>query len=302
MNMAKTSRALTGKVVAITGAGRGIGRQTAAALIAEGARVAIGDIDVRLAENTAAELGGGSVGLALDVTSTDSFDAFLSTAEDQLGALDVLINNAGIMPLGPLVDEREEVTRVLVDINLHGVIIGTKLALKRFGPRDSGAIVNIASAAGKIGFPGGATYSATKHAVMGLTEAVRGELRGTGVEVHVICPMVVNTELGSGLTKVRGFGELEPADVADAVLACLKGGRYETTVPGSLGPVLALGRLLPHSWFDWLLRCFRGDRVLSDTDPTARAAYEARILPAGTESQAQSIADVAASVASAIDD
>jgi NADP-dependent 3-hydroxy acid dehydrogenase YdfG len=300
--MARQTRSLTDKVVAITGAGRGIGRQTAAALIAQGARVAIGDIDAKLAQSTAAELGGGTIGLELDVTSSDSFEAFLSAAESRLGTLDVVINNAGIMPLGPLVQEREAVTRALVDVNLHGVITGTKLALERFGPRDSGAIVNIASAAGKIGFPGGATYSATKHAVVGLSEAVRGELRGSAVRIHVICPMVVNTELGSGLTRIRGFGSLEPDDVAAAVVAALQDDRYETTVPRSLAPALALGRVLPRALAEWLLRRFRGDRVLADTDPVIRAAYEARIAPPSSPERSQSIADVAASVASAIDD
>src|SRR5437588_5868729 len=102
--MAKLPRSLAGKVVAITGGARGIGRATAAALIAQGARVAIGDIDAGLAEATASELGSGTVGLPLDVTDRDSFAAFLDDTEKRLGPLDVLINNAGIMPIGPFVE------------------------------------------------------------------------------------------------------------------------------------------------------------------------------------------------------
>src|SRR5580700_1295006 len=103
--MAKVTRSLAGQVVAITGGARGIGRATAAALITQGAKVAIGDIEAPLAERTAEELGGGTVGLPLDVTDRASFDAFLTEVESRLGPLDVLINNAGIMPIGPFVDE-----------------------------------------------------------------------------------------------------------------------------------------------------------------------------------------------------
>src|SRR5580704_11971895 len=130
--MAKAPRSLVGKVVAITGGARGIGRATAAALISQGARVGIGDIEVALAEQTAQELGGGTIGLQLDVTDRSSFETFVSDVEAQLGPLDVLINNAGIMPIGPFIEESDSTARTMVDINLHGVIFGSKLALERF--------------------------------------------------------------------------------------------------------------------------------------------------------------------------
>src|SRR5205807_8906771 len=129
-----------------------------------------------------------------------------ATAE-QIGPIDVLINNAGIMQVGRFIDEDDLTAQRMVDINLHGVILGTKLALARMIPRDHGHIVNISSQAGKFGAPGGATYSPTKHAVVGLTEAVRGELRlmGADISMSYVMPAVVNTELGSGLGDVRGF-------------------------------------------------------------------------------------------------
>jgi len=212
--MARAARSLTGQVVAITGGARGIGRATAAALIAQGAQIAIGDIDASLAERTAQELGAGTVGLPLDVTNRASFEAFLDEVESRVGPLDVLINNAGIMPIGPFTEESDATAVRMVGINLHGVIFGSKLALKRFQSRGRGHLVNIASAAGKTGFPGGATYCATKHAVVGLSESIRQEVRGTDIGVSVVMPVVVHTELGSGLPEARGFKPVEPEDVA----------------------------------------------------------------------------------------
>src|SRR5690242_11177795 len=197
--MAKERRSCSGKVVAITGGARGIGKATAKALVAKGSRVAIGDLDLELAEKTAAELGGGTVALPLDVTDRSSFAHFLDEAERQLGPVDAVVNNAGIMPVTPFEEESEESIHRQVDINLHGVITGTQLAIKRLRPRGGGYIVNIASQAGKSGVPGIATYSGTKHAVVGISEAVRTELRGSGVEVLCVMPTVVNTELTSGV-------------------------------------------------------------------------------------------------------
>src|SRR5215471_15211225 len=106
--MAKERRSLNGKVVAITGGARGIGKATATALVRKGCRVAIGDLDLPLAEQAAAELGGGTVALPLDVTDRGSFASFLDEAERRLGPLDVVINNAGIMPVTPFVEESED--------------------------------------------------------------------------------------------------------------------------------------------------------------------------------------------------
>src|SRR5436305_13101327 len=180
--MAKALRSLAGDVVAITGGARGIGRATAAALIARGARVAIGDIEADLAQGTAQELGAGTIGLPLDVTDRASFARFLDEVEDRLGPLDVLINNAGIMPLGRFVEETDATAQRMIDINLVGLIYGSKLALERFLPRRRGHLVQIASAAGKMGFAGGVTYSATKHAVVAPSEARRAGSRAAGVD------------------------------------------------------------------------------------------------------------------------
>ena len=274
--MAKASRSLAGKVVAITGGARGIGRATAAALITQGARVAIGDIEFELAIKSAQELGGGTIGLALDVTDRASFETFLAETESQLGPLDVLINNAGIMPIGPFIEETDRTAARMIDINLNGVIYGSKLALERFLPRNQGHLVNIASVAGKAGFPGGATYCATKHAVVGLSEAIRAEVRPTGIDVSIVMPVVVNTELGSGLQKSRGVKVVEPEDVANAIVEALQTGRVDVFVPKSVGGLFRSMNLVPRSVADFITKVLKGDQVLVNPDHMLRGAYEQR--------------------------
>ncbi len=241
-------------------------------------RVAIGDVDLPAAQQTASELGPRTVALPLDVTDRDSFARFLDAAEEQLGPVDVLVNNAGIMPLGRFVDEDETTARRMIDINLHGVITGMKLALARMVPRDRGHIVNIASQAGRFGAPGGATYSATKHAVIGLTEAVRGELRlmGASIDLSYVMPYVVNTELGGGLGEARGFHNLEPSEVADAIVEALQHGTVEVWVPKSTRRTYQLGTLLPRSLSEGIGRLTKADRVLANADVEARRGYELR--------------------------
>ena len=274
--MARVPRSLAGQVVAITGGARGIGRATAAALIARGARVAIGDIEGPLAEATAAELGAGTLGLSLDVTNRASFAAFLDEVEDRLGPLDVLVNNAGIMPIGAFLEESDATARRMVDINVHGVIFGSKLALERFVPRRRGHLVNIASVAGKAGGSHLATYVATKHAVVGLTDSIRIEFEGTGVDVSLVMPVGVNTELYSGLQPLRGIKTPEPEDVAEAIVEALQTGRYEVYVPKRMNAMLRITALLPQRARDAVGKAMGGD-VMTRPDRTNRAAYDARI-------------------------
>jgi len=275
--MAKAPRSLAGKTVAITGGARGIGRATAAALLAQGAHVAIGDIDAPLAEKTAQELGGGTVGLALDVTNREHFAAFLDEAESRLGPLEIIINNAGIMPVGPFLEEPDATAKRMVDINLHGVIFGSKLALERFLPRGRGHLVNIASMAGKAGVPHLATYCATKFAVVGLSEALRQELMDTAIDVTVVMPVGVNTELYSGLQPMRGIKTPEPEDVAAAIVEALQTGRYEVYVPKRMNAITRMGALIPRRAMDAVGRAIGGNETITHPDHAARAAYEARM-------------------------
>ena len=274
--MARQPLSLRGRIVAITGGARGIGKATARALVLKGAMVAIGDLDRELAEQTAAEIGGGTLALELDVTRRDSFEGFLDQVEERLGSLDVLVNNAGIMPLGRFVEEDDATAQRMVDINVHGVLYGMKLALPRMQRRGSGHLVNIASQAGKTGFPGGATYCGTKHFVVGVSEAVRAELRGSGIEVSCVMPAVVNTELGSGLPETRAIKVLQPEDVADAIVDALERPKFDVFVPRESVGIYKFMTLLPRGARESLGRMLKADKVLAEADPNARATYEDR--------------------------
>ena len=278
--MAPRSMELRGRVVAVTGGARGIGRATAQAAARAGARVAIGDLDGELAGMAAGDLGAEAMGLPLDVSDRASFEAFVQQVEEELGPLDVLVNNAGILLSGLLAEERPETTERMIEVNLRGVIIGSQLAAQRMVPRGSGHIVNVASVAGKAAFPGGATYCATKHAVVGLSESLHAELHGTGVAISVVMPAVVRTELTSGLDpeiakKIRGL--CDPEDVAAAIVAALGSRRFEVYVPRSFGRRLSASRMLPIGLREASVRRIGADRWLLDADREQRRAYLERV-------------------------
>jgi NAD(P)-dependent dehydrogenase (short-subunit alcohol dehydrogenase family) len=275
--MAKERRQLSGKVVAITGGARGIGKTTARALVGKGCRVAIGDLDASLAETAAGELGGGTVGLALDVTDRGSFAHFLDEAERQLGPVDVVVNNAGVMPVTPFAEESDASIRRQLDINLYGVIVGTQLAIERMKPRRSGHVVNIASSAGKAGVPGIATYSATKHAVVGLTEAVRAEHSDDGIDFSYVMPITVNTQLIEGLKDQRGVKRVEPEDVAKQIVDALETAKVDVYVPKQLRVSVVMGALLPRKAREAVGRLMGVDQIMTEVDPQARRAYEERV-------------------------
>jgi short-subunit dehydrogenase len=200
------------------------------------------------------------------------------------------------MPLGKFVDEDDATARRMVDINLHGLMFGMKLVMPSMLRRNTGHIVNIASQAGKGGFPGGATYCATKHAVVGLSEAVRGELRDTNVEISVVMPAAVNTELGSGLVDARAVKKLEPEEVADAIVDALKFPKFDVWVPKFSNGIFRFMQLLPRSGREAVVRALKADQVLAGADMNARSAYEdraARSEPGLEPKEAGAAADAA---------
>jgi short-subunit dehydrogenase len=164
----------------------------------------------------------------------------------------------------------------LIDINVKGVIYGSKLALERFIPRGGGHLVNIASVAGKGGFPGGVTYCATKHAVVGLSEGIRAEVRKTGIDVSIVMPIGVNTDLYSGLQPARGIKTPEPEDVAAAIVEALQTGRVDVYVPRVLNGLMRSMQLLPRRAADFAVRMFKADQALVNVDRMMRVEYEKR--------------------------
>ena len=274
--MAKQPRSLAGKVVVITGGGRGIGAATATALVAQGAKVAIGDVDLETAEATAQQLGGGTIARHLDVTDHPGFTAFLDEVERELGPIHALINNAGIMPVVLADEETEASIARQIELNLTGVIHGTREAMRRFKARGQGHIVNIASVAGKGGFPGVATYCATKHGVVGYSESVRFELRGTGVDVSCVMPGIVRTELTAGVEDARFVKSLQPEQVAEAIVAALQKPRFDVFVPRSTQYITQFMGMMPRSVREGVARALKADTVMMHANPAARAAYEAR--------------------------
>jgi len=277
--MTELERPLSGSVVAITGGTGGIGLATARSVVAAGAKVALGDLDGELAASEAASLGEGNFGGRLDVTDFDSFESFVDAAETELGPLDALVNNAGVMILGPFEEESVEKTEKSVGVNLFGVMNGTKIAMKKMKPRGRGQIVNIASQAGKTGFPGGATYCATKFAVVGLCESVRNELAGTGVGVTCVMPGPVKTELAAGIGNARGVRWLLPSEVGDGITKAIATGQAEVWLPPSTRFLQPPTSILPAGARDWLMRAFNADTVLAhrEEDP-GRVAYEKKAL------------------------
>lgn len=264
------------KVVAVTGGARGIGLATATVLHGLGAKVAIGDIDRSAVKEATSELGL-EVGRRLDVTDRRSFTDFLDAVEERLGPVDVVVNNAGVIAVGSAVDEADAVTQRLLDVNIYGVILGTKLAAQRMLPRGHGHVINIASVASVQPVEGVATYCATKHAVLGYTDAVRMENRGSGVHFSAILPVLTNTEMIAGVGHVRGFKNVEPEDVARAVAGVIAKPKARVFVPRSFGVVVSTQRHLPQRVHEATGRALGTGRVFtSDVEADKRKNYARR--------------------------
>ena len=265
-----------GAVVAITGGGRGIGRATARAFVDAGARVAIGDLDGEVATTAAHELGG-TVARELDVRSRESFASFVDAVEGELGPIDVLVNNAGLMPIARFLDESDATSAATLDVNVWGPIVGMRLVAPGMVERGRGHIVNVSSGLGKAAAPGLAVYSASKHAVVGLSSVVRQELAGTGVTVTTVLPSAVRTELSSGVPGGFGMPRVDPEDIAVAIVRSCRRRPAEVPVPRWIGPLMRLGQATPEPLLRRLDGVLGADRALTKLDAGKREAYEARV-------------------------
>ncbi len=266
---------LAGRVVVITGGARGIGRATAERLAAAGCTVVLGDLDGALAATVASEIGRGALAGELDVTSADSWRAFLA-ATAEAGPPDALVNNAGIMPIGSILKEPDEVTKAIVDVNLHGVIHGTKAVVPGMVERGRGHVVNVASAVGRLAVADGATYSASKFAVVGLSEALRSELAPAGVDVSVVLPTVVQTELSAGVPAAKGVKPVTADDVAKVIEGVLRKPKAEVWVPRWSQAIVKTTGALPRFVQEAVAKAMGADQVFKNADSAKRQAYEDR--------------------------
>lgn len=264
--------------VLITGGARGIGAATAKLLAAHGARVWIGDVDEDACLHTAAEVG--VCGGRLDVTSAASWRDMLARIEtdsDAGGPLDILINNAGVMPLGAFEAETEQVRDLILDVNIRGVLNGMQAVLPGMARRGRGHVVNVASMAGMIPVPGMVTYNASKYAALGASLSARREYAGTGVAVSAVLPSAVRTELTSGAPLGGGMPTVDADDVAAAIWAVLRTRAARRSVPRWVAPAWSMTAFVPE-WLQSLARRLIDDRrALTSIDTAARSAYIERV-------------------------
>lgn len=212
------------KVIAITGASSGIGEAIARRLSNEGGKIVLGARRVERLERLANELPGPAISVALDVTQIEQVQAFVSRAVSEFGRLDVLINNAGVMPLSPLSANRVEEWEQMVDVNIKGVLYGISAALPQFQKQNSGHLINVSSVAGHLVFPNAAVYCGTKFAVRAISEGFRQEA-GPNIRSTILSPGAVRTELAAGIKHqdtADSLGELvnlgiEPDAMARAI-------------------------------------------------------------------------------------
>ena len=211
---------LAGKIALVTGGNRGIGRGIAEALAADGATVALTARDAGAAATAAPEIGRGARGYACDVRQWDSVAALFARVEQDLGGLDVLVNNAGIGKFAPVADMSLEDWHAVIETNVNGVFYCSRAAIPLMRKRGGGYIFNVSSLAGRNTFPAGAAYSASKHAVNGFSETLFQEVRHDGIRVTYLMPGSVATDFGRGRGEKSDWALL-PEDVGEMVVDLL---------------------------------------------------------------------------------
>jgi short-subunit dehydrogenase len=269
-------RTLDGKIAVVTGGTRGVGRALVEALAEKGVTVALCARDPAEVENVARQLGGGALGRAVDVSDLIAFSEFLDDAEARLGPIDVFVNVAGIMPIGPFEAEAEVTTRRILDINLAAAIFSTKRVARGMKARGVGHIVNVASAASWIAGGGGATYCASKFGLLGYCQSVALELDGTGVDISIIAPGVIATEMAAGVRDIPGLRTVTPEEVAATIIGVLERPRFVAFIPRNIGPLALMFSAIPFRTRHWLARVTSTGRLMLEADTEARARYEAR--------------------------
>jgi len=220
---------LTDKIAIVTGAGQGIGRAVAEKLTAEGATVVVTDINESAAEDVAELIGNEAIAVRVDVTSRESLAAMAEQVVGRFGRVDVLVNNAGWDKASPFVESEPADWDRVIQVNLYGVLNATKVVLPLIASQGHGAVVNIASDAGRVGSSGEAVFSAAKGGIIAFTKSIAREMARHQINVNCVCPGPTDTalfatlggddpKLRTALIKAIPFRRLaDPNDVANAV-------------------------------------------------------------------------------------
>lgn len=203
---------MEGRVVLVTGAGSGIGRACALEFASRGCRVVVTDVDERGGEETVrmvGEAGSDAFFMRVDVTKPADLQAAVQAAVERFGSLDYAVNNAGIGgPSAPTGEYPEDGWRQVIDINLSGVFYGMRAQIPQMLKQGRGAVVNIASILGLVGFPNSPAYVAAKHGVLGLTKTAALEYSGQGIRINAVCPGFIETSMTKALREDEALHEM----------------------------------------------------------------------------------------------
>jgi NAD(P)-dependent dehydrogenase (short-subunit alcohol dehydrogenase family) len=269
-------RSLAGRTAIVTGGTRGVGRSLVGALAQSGVAVALCARDPDEVARVAGEVGRGAIGRAVDVSDRTAYGEFIADVERELGSIDILVNVAGIMPIGPFAEEHDDTTQRIIDVNLMAAIHSTKEVARRMRRRGSGHIVNVASGASWIPGGGGATYCASKAGLLGYCQSVALELRGTGVEISLVAPGFVDTDMLSGVKDPRGLRRVSAEEVSATIIGVLERPRFAAFVPKRIGPMALMLSATPLRMRQWVARATRTDTLMLHADAELRAGYETR--------------------------
>jgi short-subunit dehydrogenase len=254
-------RELTDKRVILTGATGGIGRATAAALAREGARLVLAARSADALEQLAGELRKGrgeAVAVPTDVTSPDDRRRLIETAVQVLGGLDILINNSGVGSWGHFATSTEEIARRVMEVNFFGPVELIRLAVPHLMRGDQPAVVNVTSMTGRRGMPAWPEYSASKAALVGMSEALRGEFARFDIDVLTVVPGLTNSGFDRNMLRRDGradipFGSgMTPEYVAGGIVAAIRTNRRETVLGSEARWILRLNRFTPRL-LNWLV-------------------------------------------------
>jgi short-subunit dehydrogenase len=251
-------RELTGKRIILTGASGGIGRATAEALAKAGARVVLASRNAEALKQLAGALGGNAVAVPADITKPEDREGLVRAAVEQLGGVDVLINNAGVGSWGHFATSTPEIMRQVMEVNFFGPIELTRVAMPHLMQGDQPVVVNVTSMCGRKGMPAWPEYSASKFALVGMSEAWRGEFARFDVEVITVVPGMTDSGFQKHWLRTDGKADLKfeegmrPEEVAVGILDAIRKNRREVVLGREARRLLRFNRFFPRLT-NWLI-------------------------------------------------